>query len=343
MARAGVLVDEVIPCPGLGSGTAAEHLVHIISGGGEYQAVNVGPDRIQFARTFRPTWALVLGICLLPVLLLGVVFLFVKTTETCTALIEEDHRGTSIRLGGRLDRDLLARLREVFTDPTAAAAAAAAAGAVGAPVASAYEPVARAAVQADGVRAVGTGLGAPISSVPGADGVAGSSPAGAAPAAALAGAPAVAPQGVPSLGALPPPVGSPLGMSAPEGVAMGRPAAVQPTGPRLVLDDGRGLVLDRLVLIGRDPAPADGESTAYLVPVDDPGRTVSKTHLAVQLVDGRVVVVDRNSTNGSFVTPPDGAERQLAPGEPVEAPPGSTVRFGARTLVVTEQAAGGAL
>ena len=43
-------------------------------------------------------------------------------------------------------------------------------------------------------------------------------------------------------------------------------------------------------------------------------------------------MTDRNSTNGSAVTTPDGIRTALAPGEPTHVRPGSTVHFGDRSF-----------
>jgi FHA domain len=114
------------------------------------------------------------------------------------------------------------------------------------------------------------------------------------------------------------------------GVRQDAPEAVL----RITLDDGRDFRLERTVLIGRNPAPAAGESQAQLLPVPDPGRTISKTHLHL-LTDGTGVwVTDRHSTNGSAVTTPDGMRTALQPGVPAFVSPGTTVHFGDRTFNV---------
>jgi uncharacterized RDD family membrane protein YckC len=103
---------------------------------------------------------------------------------------------------------------------------------------------------------------------------------------------------------------------------------------RIQLDDGRDFRLDRHVLVGRNPAANPGESEAQLLAVPDPGRTISKTHLHL-LTDGAGVwVTDRNSTNGSAVTTPDGVRTALQPGVPSFVSPGTTVHFGDRTFTV---------
>jgi uncharacterized RDD family membrane protein YckC len=101
---------------------------------------------------------------------------------------------------------------------------------------------------------------------------------------------------------------------------------------RIRLDDGRDFQLDRNVLVGRNPVGQSGEQHAQLLAVDDPGRSISKTHLHV-LTDGAGVwVTDRNSTNGSAVTTPDGLRTPLQPGVPAFVSPGSTVHFGDRSF-----------
>lgn len=110
------------------------------------------------------------------------------------------------------------------------------------------------------------------------------------------------------------------------------------TGPapvavlRIRLDDGRDFQLDRSVLVGRNPVGHAGEQHAQLLAVDDPGRSISKTHLHL-LTDGTGIwVTDRQSTNGSAVTTPDGLRTPLVPGVPTFVTPGSSVHFGDRTF-----------
>jgi uncharacterized RDD family membrane protein YckC len=101
---------------------------------------------------------------------------------------------------------------------------------------------------------------------------------------------------------------------------------------RIRLDDGRDIELDRTALIGRNPAGHPGEDSVQLIPVADPGRSISKTHLHLLAGNGGVWVTDRNSTNGSAVTTPDAIRTALAAGEPTHVRPGSTVHFGDRSF-----------
>jgi uncharacterized RDD family membrane protein YckC len=112
------------------------------------------------------------------------------------------------------------------------------------------------------------------------------------------------------------------------GAAFAAPVAVL----RIKLDDGRDFQLDRNVLVGRNPVGQAGEQQAQLLAVTDPGRSISKTHLHL-LTDGAGIwVTDRNSTNGSAVTTPDGRRTPLQPAVPAFVSPGSTVHFGDRSF-----------
>ena len=101
---------------------------------------------------------------------------------------------------------------------------------------------------------------------------------------------------------------------------------------RIRIDDGQDVQLGGTVLLGRNPAPQPGEATQQLLPVSDPGRSISKTHLHLRVDGDGVWVTDRNSTNGSAVTTPDGLQTRLQPGVAVFVRPGSTVHFGDRSF-----------
>lgn len=341
MARAGMHVDEAIAGVGIPSGVAARRIVEIISADGSYRAVHVGPDRIQFARSFRPTWATVTAWCTLPIALIGVVFFFVKSTELCTATMEEDHRGTRVRFSGKLDRDVLARLRAAFTDPAAAKVGAAAASAVGAPVAQTYATIGA----VDGQQPPSGPAVAPVAPLvappaPVANGSSAAPPAMHGSPQPPVAPPAPTPAFTPPAPA--PPTAPDAGGSTPDAgrrsAWWGGPAGVEPRPAvpvdTVVLDDGRALDLSKVVLIGRDPAPAPSDNGVALLAIDDPNRSVSKTHLAVGADSAGVWVVDRDSTNGTRLVDAGGVESELLPGERVQVPEGASVCFGARRLTV---------
>lgn len=94
------------------------------------------------------------------------------------------------------------------------------------------------------------------------------------------------------------------------------------------LDDGTVLDATSRIVLGRDP---DGPGA---VAVHDVQRSVSKTHVAIEVVDGEWTVTDMHSTNGVVIVDPVGGEHQTVPGSPVVAPAGSTVHFGERRLTL---------
>lgn len=104
----------------------------------------------------------------------------------------------------------------------------------------------------------------------------------------------------------------------------------------LVFDTGERQPAAPVILIGRDPAAGDADKDPVLVAIDDPDRTVSKTHLAVRRSDQGFWVLDRGSTNGSAVTSPDGESTPLANRRAVQVSAGWTVHFGARSFRVEE-------
>lgn len=99
------------------------------------------------------------------------------------------------------------------------------------------------------------------------------------------------------------------------------------------LDDGRTIAVEGPVVVGRDPSPLPAEAKAVIMRVADEGRSVSKTHLLLDVGPGGVQVTDHHSTNGVRVVT-SGVEMTCVPGAPTPVPDGSTVRYGDRSLVV---------
>jgi len=124
---------------------------------------------------------------------------------------------------------------------------------------------------------------------------------------------------------------TPLLRSPPE--RFGRPH-LQAT---LQLWDGRSVLLEGTALIGRSPMPRAGEAPPHqFLEAVDPGHSVSKTHLAIGVDPGGVWLRDRNSTNGTVVTLPDGSQILCAPEQRVRIPAGSSVAFGDCWLAVVD-------
>ena len=96
----------------------------------------------------------------------------------------------------------------------------------------------------------------------------------------------------------------------------------------LRLSDGRRLPLRGMTLLGRHPQPDGNEIITDLITVDDPRRSVSKTHLLVGMDSRGLFVQDRRSTNGTIVTLGDDQQILCAPGQTIRVPSGATVSFG---------------
>ncbi|WP_035777216.1 RDD family protein [Arthrobacter sp. H5] len=108
-------------------------------------------------------------------------------------------------------------------------------------------------------------------------------------------------------------------------------------GVRITFDNGREVTLTSQALVGRNPAATAGDPVEQLIEFDDHGRSVSKTHLHLRVEGGQVWVTDRNSTNGSSITTPDGLRTPLGGGQTVLALPGATVHFGDRSFLVVRR------
>ena len=135
--------------------------------------------------------------------------------------------------------------------------------------------------------------------------------------------------------------------AAPAAAAAGAPAAAIDEGPTvartalpragatLVMDTGQriALVAPR-TLLGRAPVAVSPWEEADTVPVTDPDRSISKTHLAVLLDGDRLSVRELGSTNGSAVVAADGARTTLLMGQDVAVPDGARVELGDRSFTV---------
>ena len=82
------------------------------------------------------------------------------------------------------------------------------------------------------------------------------------------------------------------------------------------------------LFVGRNPSLLASAPHATVLAVDDPARSVSKTHVLIESVGEVLSVTDLGSTNGTFVTHPDGTDLQVLPNEKVEVKPGSTIELG---------------
>lgn len=102
----------------------------------------------------------------------------------------------------------------------------------------------------------------------------------------------------------------------------------------LAASTGERVVIAGSGLVGRKPVAAAGESFDQLVPISDPTRSVSKTHLEFGVEGGELWVLDRFSSNGSAVVAPDGQRRECEPGRRYRLARGSRVEIGDQHLLI---------
>ncbi|EJN85667.1 RDD family protein [Actinomyces naeslundii] len=91
---------------------------------------------------------------------------------------------------------------------------------------------------------------------------------------------------------------------------------------------GNPILIHEPTVVGRDPDNISAYPGAERVALDDPTRSVSKTHAAIfPLLDG-VWVTDLHSTNGTRVEYRDGRSVEAVPDKALSALEGSTIFFG---------------
>jgi hypothetical protein len=98
----------------------------------------------------------------------------------------------------------------------------------------------------------------------------------------------------------------------------------------VVLEDNSRFILDRDCVVGRDPLDCDAaRSGLRAIRIDDRANRMSRAHLEIRRVDGRVFIIDRQSKNR-----PAGQSQwiRIAPWKPIVWLPGMSVRIGSRIL-----------
>ena len=119
---------------------------------------------------------------------------------------------------------------------------------------------------------------------------------------------------------------------------MSRPMTPAPvTTVVLEVESGERFVVDTKALVGRNPQAPDA-SGWILIKVEDPTRSVSKTHAELGVDTAGLWLTDRGSTNGTVVSAPGLPPRVAEPGARVRVPVGSTIHVGDRRVVVHPQA-----
>ncbi len=104
---------------------------------------------------------------------------------------------------------------------------------------------------------------------------------------------------------------------------------------RLTLASGEEVDVSTRAVAGRKPKPPAGWEGATLVTIDDPDRTVSKTHAGFAVEGDGVFVTDLDSTNGVAIVSPDGTEIVLERGRAVPVPEGADVELGSFAVRIT--------
>ncbi|MCW4384911.1 FHA domain-containing protein [Salinibacterium sp. SYSU T00001] len=103
----------------------------------------------------------------------------------------------------------------------------------------------------------------------------------------------------------------------------------QPSWTIDIAGSGQRRLTHGSLLLGRDPAALPEWPSAELLAVDDPQRSVSKTHAAlVAEASGALLIHDLNSTNGVWLSYPNGDEVDVVPGTPHPVENGATIHLG---------------
>jgi hypothetical protein len=102
----------------------------------------------------------------------------------------------------------------------------------------------------------------------------------------------------------------------------------------IVLEDNSRFPLDRDCVLGRDPRDCDAvRSGLRPIRIDFRAYGISRAHLEVRRVDGRVLIIDRQSKNGVAIRPAGQTQWiRIAPWKPIVWLPGMSVRIGSRIL-----------
>ena len=125
------------------------------------------------------------------------------------------------------------------------------------------------------------------------------------------------------------------------GISMVQNTQVLTRGPRpplgvMVFEDGATFSLAQDYVVGREPQANDlvRDGLALPLAVDDPERSISRSHAELRLVDWDVHLINLSVTNGSFVW--DEVQQQWIPiptGQSVVLTPGMRVALGRRSAV----------
>lgn len=108
-----------------------------------------------------------------------------------------------------------------------------------------------------------------------------------------------------------------------------------PQRPAVVLDDGRRIEFGHRVLIGRAPVAGNAADIGSMIALPESDRSVSNTHLRVEVFAAGPYVTDVGSATGVALRYPNGMTLPTLAGMRTPVEPGCTVIFGHRSLQIT--------
>ena len=315
MARAGTVIDETISIAER-AGDATRRVLNVVTSGRTHQVIAESATTYRLVRTYRPTWAVPL--------------VFVRHVEECRLTVLERYAAGAdagtLHLAGRLPAVTLAAVRLVLEQPVHDGSTRPQNGDPGAFPASpspwqsvpSYRPELLVAppppVMPEPSASAAYATGRASVSVP-------FVPSPAAGSVAMS-APPVQPQPQPA---------APIAPGAP---TVSRTMARGGTSWSVVFDTGEEATLEGLLLVGRDPAYAPGES-GRLMPITDPDFSISKTHLSIIADADGAWVTDRQSLNGTVVVRQT-EDVACDANQRVRLRGGDVVYFGERSFVVRD-------
>jgi hypothetical protein len=102
----------------------------------------------------------------------------------------------------------------------------------------------------------------------------------------------------------------------------------------VVLDDDSRFILDRDCVVGRDPSRCDTPLNGLRpIRIDVRANGMSRAHLEIRRIDGRMYIIDRQSRNGVAIRlAGQTVWSRITPGRPTVWLPGMSVRIGSRVL-----------
>jgi FHA domain len=168
-------------------------------------------------------------------------------------------------------------------------------------------------------------------------------PAPVAAAAVIAAAEAAAPEPPPAPAE---PFAAPAPAAAAAAAAVPETGGGSPSGKSIgviVFEDGTSYALDKDYIIGREPEndAAVVAGRAGPLVVDDAERSISRVHAELRLFGSELQIVDRGSTNGTYVWSDTNADWvRLVPNQVASVKPGGWVAVGSRSFVFEAEGAG---